>query len=53
VEEGCIEHIMSHTTIKIGLDEVLYERGKGEVVKWMKEVNRLRKVRRRGIESVR
>jgi len=33
MEEGCIEHIMSHTRIKIGLGEVLDERGKSEVVK--------------------
>jgi len=33
VEEGYIEHIMSHTRIKIGLREVLDERGKREVVK--------------------
>jgi len=33
VEEGCIEHIMSHTRIKIGLDEVLVERGNGEIMK--------------------
>jgi len=33
VEEGCVEHIMSHMRIKIGLDEVLDERKKGEIVK--------------------
>jgi len=38
----CIEHIMSHMRVKIGIGEVLDERGKGEVVKWMKEVKRLR-----------
>jgi len=53
VEEGCIEHIMSHTRIKIGLSEVSDERGKGEVVKWIKEVKRLREVHRKGIERVR
>jgi len=53
VEEGCIEHIMSYTRIKIEIGEVLDERGKGEVVKWMKEVKRLREVHRRGIERVR
>jgi len=53
VEEEFIEHIMSHTRIKIGLGEVLDERGKGEVVKWMKEVKRLREVHRREIERVR
>jgi len=42
MEERCIEHIMSHTRIKIGLGEVLDERGKGVAVKWMKEVKRLR-----------
>jgi len=31
VEEGCIEHIISYTRIRIG--EVLDERGKEEVVK--------------------
>jgi len=46
VEEGCIEH-MSHTTrIKIEVDKVLDERGKRQVVKWMREIHR------RGIESV-
>jgi len=53
MEEGRIEHIMSYTRIKIGLCEVLDERGKGEVVKWMREVKRLREVHRREIESVR
>jgi len=33
VEKGCIEHIISHTRIKIGIDEVLDEREKGVVVK--------------------
>jgi len=37
VEEGCIEHIMSHTRIKIELSEVLDKREKGEVVKWMRK----------------
>jgi len=40
MEEGRIEHIMSHTRIKIGLGEVLDKRGKGEVVRWMREVKR-------------
>jgi len=53
VEEGCIEHIISHTRIKIGLDKVLDERGKEEVVKWMREVKKLREIHRRGIERVR
>jgi len=53
MEEGRIEHIMSHTRIKIGLGEVLDERGKGEVVRWMREIKRLREIHRRGIESVR
>jgi len=44
---------MSYTRIKIGISEVLDERGKGEVVKWMKEVKRLREVHRRYIERVR
>jgi len=30
VEEGCIEHIMSYTRIRIGMGEVLDERGKGK-----------------------
>jgi len=33
VEEGCIEHIMSLTRIKIELGKDLDERVKGEVVK--------------------
>jgi len=33
VEKGCIERIMSHTRIKIGIGKVLVERGRGEVVK--------------------
>jgi len=53
VKEGCIEHIMSHTRIKIGVGAVLDERGKGDVVKWMKEVRKLREIHRRGIERVR
>jgi len=53
VEEGCIEHIMSHTRIKIGLGEVLDGKREGEIVKWMREVKRLRKVHRREIERVR
>jgi len=53
MEEGHIEHTMSHTRIKIGLGEVLGEKGKEEVVKWMREVERLRKGHRREIESVR
>jgi len=44
---------MSYTRIKIGLGEVLDKRGKGKIVKWMKEVKRLREVHRRGIERVR
>jgi len=44
---------MSHTRIKIGLGEILDERGKGEVVRWMREFKRLREVHRREIESVR
>jgi len=42
VEVGCIEHIMSHTRIKIRLDEVLDEGGKGYIVKWMRKVKKLR-----------
>jgi len=44
VEEGCIEHIMSNTRIRIG--KVLNKRGKEEVMKWMQEVKRLREVHR-------
>jgi len=52
MEEGRIEHIMSHTRIKIGLGEVLDEKeGKEEVVRWMREVKRLREVHRREIET--
>jgi len=32
----------SYTRIRIGIGEILDEREKGEVVKWMKEVKRLR-----------
>jgi len=39
--------------IKIGLGEVFDERRKGEVVKWMREVKKLREIHRRGIERVR
>jgi len=53
MEEGRIEHTMSHTRIKIGLGEVLDEKGKEEVVRWMREVKRLREIHRREIESVR
>jgi len=53
MEEGRIEHIMSHTRIKISLGEVLDEKWKEEVVRWMREVKRLREVHRREIESVR
>jgi len=40
---------MSHTRIKIGLGEVLDKRGKGEVVKWMREIKTLRKIHKRRI----
>jgi len=53
VEERYVEHIMSHTRIKIGLGEVLDETRKGEVKKWMKEIKKLGKIHRRGIERVR
>jgi len=53
MEEGCLEHIMYHTRIKIGLGKVLDERGKREVVKWMRKVKRLREVHRREIKRVR
>jgi len=53
VKEGCVEHMMSRTRIKIGIGEVLDEKGKGEIVKWMKEVKRLREVHRRDRESER
>jgi len=42
---------MFHTRIKIGLGEISDERGKGEVVKWMREVKKLREIYRKGIES--
>jgi len=41
VEEGCIEHIMTHTRIKIGIGAVLDEKGKGEVLKWMRKVKKI------------
>jgi len=44
---------MSHTKIKIGLGEVLDEKGKGKVVKWMKKIKKLREIHRREIERVR
>jgi len=44
---------MSHTRIKIGVGTVLDERGKGEVLKWMREVKKLREIHTRGIERVR
>jgi len=44
VEVGCLKHIMSHTRIKIRLGEVLDERGKGYIVKWMREVNKWRDI---------
>jgi len=43
---------MSHIRIKIGLGEVLDERGKEEVVKWMKEVKRLKEAHKRWIGRV-
>jgi len=52
VEERCIEHIMFHTRIKIEVGAVLDERGKGEVLKWMREVRKLREIYRKGTESV-
>jgi len=36
-----LEHIMTYTKIKVGVGTVLDERGKGEVVKWMREVKKL------------
>jgi len=50
--EGYIEHVASHMRIKIRLGEVLDERGKEEIVKWMREVKRLREAHRRGIKKV-
>jgi len=51
MEEKCIEHIMIHTRIKIGVGVVL-ER-EGGILKWIREVKKLREIHRRGIESVR
>jgi len=51
VEEGCIEH-MTHMRNKIGVGAVINERGKGKALRWMREVKKLKKVYRRGIESV-
>jgi len=42
VEKGCIEHIMTHTRIKIGV-----------ILKWIREVKKLREIHRRGTERVR
>jgi len=53
VEEGCIEYIMSHTRIKIEVGAVLHEREKREVIKWMREVKKLREIHRKGIEGMR
>jgi len=38
-----VKHIISHTRIKMGLGEVLDERRKEEVVKWMREVKETKK----------
>jgi len=46
VEEGCIEHVMIHTKIKIGVGAVLDERGKEEVLKWMRKVKKERYIGR-------
>jgi len=43
---------MSHTKIKIRLGKVFDEREKGETVKWMKKVKRLREVHRREVEYI-
>jgi len=51
VEEGCIEYIISHMRINIRIGAVLDERGKGKVLKWMREVRKLREIHRM-IESV-
>jgi len=53
MEEGCIEHEMFHTRIKLGVGEVSDESGKGEIVKWMREVEKLREINRRRIKRVR
>jgi len=52
MEERPIEYIMSHTRIKIRLGEVLDEKGKEEVVRWMREVKRLREERNRECKRV-
>jgi len=51
MEKGPIEHILTHTKIKIKVDAVLDETGKGEALRWMKEVKKLREVHKWG-ESV-
>jgi len=48
MEEGRIEHIMFHTRIKLGVGEVSDKSGKGEIVKWMREVEKLREINRKG-----
>jgi len=42
VEEGRIEHILTHTRIKIGVGAVLNERGKEEALRWMRKVKKQR-----------
>jgi len=45
-------YILIHTRNKIKIDTVIDERGKAEVLKWMREVKKLREAHRRGIETV-
>jgi len=53
LEKGYIEHILIHTRNKIGVNVVVSERERREAVRWMREIKKLRKIHRRGIESVR
>jgi len=53
VQEGCLEYIMTHTRIKIRIGVVLDEKEKEEVLKWMREVKKLREIYRNGVERVR
>jgi len=51
VAEG-IEHVMIHMRIKIGVGAILDERRKGEVLKWMRDVKKQKKIHSSGIEVV-
>jgi len=46
VEEGHIEHILIHMRNRIGIGTVLDERGRGESLKWMRKVKKLKGIHR-------